>query len=488
MNAPVARIADRLEMFEPLRTTVNEPLKITATPYQWRDPSQIKPREWVYGRSIQRGHLRAVVAQGGAGKTILSIGEALAMATGRDLLGQSVPGGPKRVWLWNLEDDGDELARIVQAACLHWGIAPEHIRDRLFIDSALDGAPLKLATSTNVAGLVINRPLVDALTDEMKGRGIDYLHVDPFVSSHTANENDNMEIDAIAKEWAMVAKKSEAGVGLAHHISKTGVGEATAMHARGAVALINACRSVLVLNRMSEDEARRYGIEDESRRRFFRVYDDKNNRAPPSDKSDWYRMASVSLGNGLDDDGDNMGVVVPWSPPDAFDGVTVDHLRRVQATVAAGEYKAHHSAEDWVGTAVAEVFGLNATDKTHRARITNMLSAWVANGALKVDERKDKNRQLKKFIVVGRAADDLSATPNSGVASQGVAVVQASATLHPPPYRGGGVASAATVSGRAPRNTRADNSRSQSQSAAQFEAEAWRDDDPITEIDGDEGE
>ena len=107
-----------------------EPVKVVATPYVWRDPTTIKPREWVYGRSIQRGHVRAILAPGAAGKTILSVGEALAMATGRNLLGQEVPGGPKRVWLWNLEDDAEELARIIQAACKHWSIGPEHIRDQ----------------------------------------------------------------------------------------------------------------------------------------------------------------------------------------------------------------------------------------------------------------------------------------------------------------------------------------------------------------------
>jgi len=415
---------------------------VVATPYLWRDPATIKPREWVYGRSIQRGHVRAIVAQGGAGKTILSVGEALAMVTGRDLLGQAVPGGPKRVWLWNLEDDMDELARIIQAACKHWNIVPADLERRLFVDSALDGAILKLAHSGTANGLTINRPLVDALTEEMIGRGIDYLHVDPFVSSHAVDESNNMEIDAVAKEWALVAKKANAGIGLAHHVSKAGAVEATALSARGAVALINACRSVLVLNRMSEQEASRYGIEDEKRRRYFRVYDDKNNRAPPSDKSDWYRMLSVSLDND-EFGGDNMGVVVPWSPPDAFEGVTVDHLRRVQAAVEAGEYKAHHSAADWVGIAVAGIFGLDADDKAHRARILSMLSQWEANGMLKVEERKDKNRQWKKFMVVGTAVDDLSATPREGVASQGVAVEQTSATLHLPPYRGGGVAAVA---------------------------------------------
>jgi hypothetical protein len=423
----------------------NDPARlISATPYVWREPAAIKPREWVYGRSIQRGHLRAVVAQGGAGKTILSVGEALAMVTGRDLLGHAIPGGPKRVWLWNLEDDREELSRIIQAACKHWNIKPADVDGRLFVDSALDGAILKLAHSTNADGLVINRPLVDALTAEMMAREIDYLHIDPFVSSHSANESDNMEIDAIAKEWALVAKNANAGVGLAHHVSKAGAMEATALSARGAVALINACRSVLVLNRMNEEEAKRYGIEDERRRRFFRVYDDKNNRAPPSDQSDWYQMWSVNLGNGDDGYGDSIGVVVPWSPPDAFEGVTVDHLRRVQAAIDAGEYKAHHSAEDWAGVAVASVFGLDVQDKAHKARILKMLNTWEANGALKVEERKDKNRQWKKFLVVGRWADDLSATPAPSVASQGVAASQQSATLHPAPYRGVGVASAAT--------------------------------------------
>ncbi len=417
-----------------------EPVKVVATPYVWRDPTTIKPREWVYGRSIQRGHVRAILAPGAAGKTILSVGEALAMATGRNLLGQEVPGGPKRVWLWNLEDDGDELARIIQAACKHWSIGPEHIRDRLFVDSALEGAILKLATSTASEGLVINRPLVAALTDELLGRGADYLHVDPFVSSHAANENDNMEIDSIAKEWAMVAKNAKCGVGLAHHVSKAGAAEVTALSGRGAIALINACRSVLVLNRMSDEEAKRYGIDDEKRRRYFRTYDDKNNRAPPSDKSDWYTMASISLGNGENDEGDNMGVVIPWSPPDAFEGVSVEHLRRVQATIASGEYKAHHSATDWAGIAVADVLGVSVANKGDKARVTRMLAAWIENDVLRVEERKDGNRQMKKFVVVGRAADDLSATPARGVASQGVAAEPSGATLHPSPYKGGSVA------------------------------------------------
>jgi len=392
------------------RSPNSTPLTIIATPYIWREPEAIKPREWVYGRSIQRGHVRAIVAQGGAGKTILSVGEALAMVTGRDLLGQAVPGGPKRVWLWNLEDDMDELARIIQAACKHWRITEADIAGRLFVDSALDGAPLKLATSTPAAGLVINRPLVEALTAEMIGRGIDYLHVDPFVSSHAAQESDNMEIDTIAKEWAAVAKRANAGIGLAHHVSKSGAVEATALSARGAVSLINACRSVLVLNRMNEQEASKYGIEEEKRRRFFRTYDDKNNRAPPSDASDWFQMVSISLGNADDGYGDSMGVVVPWSPPDAFDGVTANHLYEVQRIVdqkrETERYRADVQAGAWVGRVVAEVLGLSAeaSEKADRAKINRLIATWLHNGALVKVDGSDTKANPRKFIEVGQWA------------------------------------------------------------------------------------
>lgn len=401
---------------------VKAPALVSATPYVWCQPEAIKPREWVYGRSIQRGHVRAVVAQGGAGKTILSVGEALAMVTGRDLLGQPVPGGPKRVWLWNLEDPMEEMSRIIQAACKHWNITAADLDGRLFVDSALDGAPLKLATSTAAEGLVINRPLVDALTTEMIARGIDYLHVDPFVSSHAANESDNMEIDTIAKEWALVAKDANAGIGLAHHVSKAGAAEATALSARGAVALINACRSVLVLNRMGEDEARRFGIDEERRRRYFRTYDDKNNRAPPSDKSDWFQMFSISLGNGADDEpGDSIGVVVPWSPPDAFDGVTADHLYRVQQAVDARDWKENSQAKDWVGYAIAGVMGLSADKdaKADRARICALLRTWISTGALVVVEKRDPvKREEKKFVEVGEWALQGVAPPREGGAGK----------------------------------------------------------------------
>src|SRR3546814_2606501 len=59
-----------------------------------------------------------------------------------------------------------------------------------------------------------------ALVDEMKDRGIDHLDVDPFVSSHSVEENDNGAIDAVAKEWVSIAQQTRAAVSLTHHVRK----------------------------------------------------------------------------------------------------------------------------------------------------------------------------------------------------------------------------------------------------------------------------
>jgi hypothetical protein len=417
---------------------------ISATPYRWREPATIPLRPWVLGRWLLRGTIAAAVAPGGVGKTTFLAAAALGMVTARPLLGKTTWDGPKRIWIWNLEDDLEELQRAIQAAALHHAIGEEDLGDGLFVDSAMEGAGLCTAVQDQ-SGLKLLAPVYDAITAELTERRIDVLIIDPFVSSHQVEENDNGAIDKVAKAWARVAKAASASIVLVHHTSKAGAAEVTALSGRGAVSLINACRSTLVFNRMPMDVAQRLGIKEDERRRYFAVMDDKHNRAP-AEKADWYRLASVPLGNGGLACGDEVAVAEPWTPPDPFENVTTDHLYRVQLLVSEGEWKHHHTSEDWVGSAVASVLGLNVTDKADKARIQGLLKTWEANGALRVEERRDgRTRQMKKFASVGRWANDTSATPTASVASHTIAVEHPGAPLHPAPYRGAGVAAGAAV-------------------------------------------
>ena len=390
---------------------------ISATPYVWRDPATIPARPWLYGRQLLRGSVAVVVAPGATGKTALLTGMALALATGRPLLGQSVWGGAKRVWLWNLEDSREELARGIQAAAIRWALTPGDLDDRLFVDSGLDGADLRIAVP-GLEGCEIVRPVVEALVGELRARRVDCLVVDPFVSSHGVPENDNGAIDAVAKEWARVAVRASCAVVLVHHARKLAGGEVNAEAARGAVALIAAARSVVTLNRMTDEEGQRFAVEGEARRRYFRTYDDKNNRAPPADASAWFRLESVPLGNG-EGGGDSLPVVVPWTPPDTFDGVNTAHLWAVQDLLAGGEYRASAQASPWAGEAVARVLELDLTRPPDRARVRALLRTWEANGAIRTEQRKDRKGNLRPFLVPGVRVDLDNPPPLAGVVGRG---------------------------------------------------------------------
>ncbi len=385
---------------------------VNATPYAWRDPESIPARAWIYGRQLLRGSVALVVAPGATGKTALMTGMALSLATGQSLRGPTVWGGPKRVWLWNLEDSGEELARGIQAAALHWELGPDDLGDRLYVNSGLDGAELKVAMP-GPEGYEILAPVVDALVAELVARKIDVLVVDPFVSSHSVSENDNGAIDAVAKLWARVAVRGKCAVLLVHHARKLGEGEVNAEAARGAVALVAAARSVVTLNRMAANEAQRFGIEGEARRRYFRTYDDKNNRTPPADASEWFRLESVRLGNG-DDGGDSLPVVVPWTPPEAFDGVAVRHLQALQTLLAGGEYRKSQQARHWAGEAVAEVLGLDLNRPPEKARIRALLKEWERTGAIRVEMRADGKAMPRPYLVPGTPVELEGSPPRDG--------------------------------------------------------------------------
>ncbi len=99
---------------------------LAPTPFVWRDPATIPSRPWIYGQHLIRKQLSVTVAPGGVGKSSLTIIEALAMATGRELLGDWVA-PDLSVWIFNLEDPRDELDRRIVAAMQHYQIAPEEL-------------------------------------------------------------------------------------------------------------------------------------------------------------------------------------------------------------------------------------------------------------------------------------------------------------------------------------------------------------------------
>jgi len=394
-NAPPAWMDDaRDAIFAEYEAGERPATKLAATPFTWRDESLIPPRKWLYGRHLLRKFLSVDVAAGGVGKSSLKIGEALAMTTGRELYGKEIGDGPLRVWLYNLEDPMEETERRLHATAKHFRITPGDIGDRLFVDSGRD-QPCVIAEETP-NGARIATPVVDEIIRELTERQIDVLILDPFVSSHAVSENDNRAMDMVAKQWARIADICDCSINLVHHVRKQNGAEATADSARGAKALVDAARSVLVYNRMTSDEAAAANIPADQSPFYFRTTNDKANLSP-AEKADWHRMNNVDL-----DNGDKVGVACPFQWPDLFDGVSMDKIIEVQQAIGAGKYRADSRSADWVGNIISTTLGMDPTEDGSRKRATKMIREWMKTGTLIEVEGIDAKRNPRRFVEVGK--------------------------------------------------------------------------------------
>ena len=356
--------------------------RIHATPYIFVAPSLLKTRRYIYKPGYVRKYTSMTIATTKVGKSSKSIVEALAMVTGKPLLGV-LPFAPVRVWYWNGEDPLEEIEKRVAGACRHYGITEEDIGGRLFIDSGRD-MPIKIAelgrNGTRVAVPVI-KGVIEALNDNK----IDVFIGDPFVSTHRVTENDNNAIQQVAEQWAHIADTTNSAIRYNHHTRKTN-GEAVDFESqRGASSNFAAVRYAEVLNYMTEKEAEDAGL-NPARRKFYFREDFESNLYPPSaENAVWYEKVSVDLENAADGyESDKIGVVVQWNFPQVDDSdITLMQQAAILTKLLEREaWRADGQATDWVGKPIAEVLGLDLELKVNRKRVKGIVEKLVAWGKL----------------------------------------------------------------------------------------------------------
>ena len=190
------------------------------TPFKWRKPSTFPRRQFLYGSHYIRKYLSVTTAMTKVGKSSLDLVEAIAMATGRNLLGVE-PSGPLRVWYWNGDDPLEEIERRVMATCIRYEIGRSEIdRANLFLDSGRD-TEIIIATQTRT-GTAIATPVEHALINALRAGRFDVLILDPAISTHRVSENDNGAIDAVAKTFGRIAEEADVAVEMASHTRKLG--------------------------------------------------------------------------------------------------------------------------------------------------------------------------------------------------------------------------------------------------------------------------
>jgi len=369
------------------------------TPYNMFNALTLPRREWVYGYDYIKKYISVTASAGGIGKTSAIIVEALAIATGKDLLGTPVK-EQTNVWIINLEDPISEMQMRTIAAMQHYDIKPEEIKGRLFMDGE-DTMQITLAAEGR-DGLITNNDMLAAMIRVIKENKIGAVILDPFVSAHLVNENNNGSIQAVVAMLRKLARDTNSSVQLVHHIRKGNGDDATIDSVRGAGSLIGAARAARVINRITPDDAIALGVDEHEALGIFRVDDGKANLAPPSDRAVYRRMQSVEIANG-----EHIGVATEFKLPDLFDGVTADNARNVQKLVNEAEanqtpYRENVQAANYVGHAVAEELKLDMEKDKDKAKIKAIVKKWIKTNVLKTAEVHD-NRQGREVaaIIVG---------------------------------------------------------------------------------------
>ena len=367
------------------------------TAYDMFDGASLEPRRWIYGNHYLRSFVSVLASAGGVGKTSLQIVEALAIVTNRPLLGEEVK-EQTNVWIVNLEDPMEEIQRRVIAAMQHYGIQPDEVRGKLFVNAGRDFS-LKFGIQTR-DGVLPNTKLVEYLCRKIPEKQIGCMFIDPFVGAHNINENDNMAVNAIVGEIRRLADETKCAIGLVHHIRKGNGEDASIDSVRGAGSLIGAARAARVVNRMSPDDAARIGIDEAESRSIFRVDDGKANLAPPADAAVYRKMIGVKIANG-----EWIGVCVPFTLPDAFDGISGKDAKAAQQVVA----NAHSNGEplressqstNWVGIPIAEMLGIDIADKKGKSKISSVLKTWIRTNVLAVEKVFDQKKGRDVPVVV----------------------------------------------------------------------------------------
>ena len=371
-------------------------VRVMASGFTAADMRGVEPRRWLYGKHLIRGYVSATVSPGGVGKTTLELTEAIALATGRDLLGVPVRERVK-VWHYNLEDPRDELLRRAWAICEQFQIPPVELEGWLYLDSGRD---CKMIVAEPVDGIVTPTVAAEQVIDQMQRLDIGLLQVDPLVKAHYAEENDNKQIDAVLDVFADVAKRCDAAIDLVHHTRKPPSGFVAVAGdintARGAGALAGAVRSARTITPMSDKECERFDIDPQRKAWYVRVDDAKGNMSAPAADAVWFERQSVELVQG-----DYVGVLAPWSPPDPFEGLGVDGARRALMSIEAGledgqRYTATARAgtNRWAGCVLLDM-GLG------EGSAKSVLRTWMSNNVLVVaDYHNPVRRRSDKGLFV----------------------------------------------------------------------------------------
>lgn len=242
------------------------------------------PIDWVFEPCIPAGKVVLIAGAGGSSKSYFALTLSISLATGKTL-GSLKPSEPGYALMLVAEESKDDIHRRVRNIMAHEKFSDRELRaikDNVGILS-VRGMDWRLMKHDD-AGDLEESDRVDYLIDEVKGLGCKLLVVDPLIFFNGAAENDNIEMARMMATLDRIAEKTGAAVLCVHHSRKIGpnatLDDLAQGDVRGASAIVDNVRGVIMITRMPIKEAEAYGIKKEEAARFVLARVVKNNYGP----------------------------------------------------------------------------------------------------------------------------------------------------------------------------------------------------------------
>jgi len=376
--------------------------------YRFRDEITIPRRPWLMRGLLMRGHVTTLLAAGGVGKSNFGLTIGLHMCAGKQF-GPFRPDQRYKVAVLSVEEDEAELDRRLHAIRRVFNF-DQNDAANLFIVQTM-GEPL-LAVA-NQKGTVRATKIAEDLETLCFREGIDLVIIDPFIEVWLGMENDNTQVRQAAGIIRQMIRRINASCLLMHHVKKGGVTPGDIDASRGASSLAGLVRVGFTLTNMTADDAQQLNIPSPAG--LIRADAAKGNYMPAAEKAHWFEFKEIKLDNADDASGkpgDGVGVLVPWSPPGLFEGVSYEAIDEILAKISAGidggkeRYTlAPQSKDRFAGLVVVDV--LQCSDE----KASRIIKVWKKSGLLYETEYLSfATRKGKKGAVV-----DASKRPSATV-------------------------------------------------------------------------
>jgi replicative DNA helicase len=243
------------------------------------------------GWTFPLGETSLLIAQGGTGKSYFLLGLMVALATGTPY-GEFKPKKRNKVLGLFGEDSKVVLhtrtRNIIKALGLDKDLYRLNDLNKNF--NALSVINMRLVEYGDHQNPIFTENfslLRDFLAKEKaKGEPVDVLILDPLIRFYGLNENDNQHaaffVDTVL---GALQKEFNLSIIIAHHVPKSASKGFTALtisdieqiSPRGASAFLDNCRYALAMMKVSQKEAKKYGIQEQDYKKFVAIKPIKNN-------------------------------------------------------------------------------------------------------------------------------------------------------------------------------------------------------------------